>query len=138
MVGWGTGLRREFMTNEQTLLFDESDGVIMARGCFPGLTLEMGTLLEERALTRRQSGDRPFLVLDLSNVMYLGEAELAILLQVRDKVDACQGQFVLVGLRSHCLDLAMVSELARQFELHPTVKDALKALKTAGARKSNS
>lgn len=101
----------------------------MAQVCLPGLLPEMGTTLEEKVLSQRQSGGRPCLVLDMSNVMFLGDAELAILLRVRDLIEASQGQFVLVGLRSYCLNLAMMTELSRQFELHPTAASAFEALR---------
>ncbi|MFQ6048804.1 MAG: STAS domain-containing protein [Phycisphaerae bacterium] len=71
--------------------------------------------------------DRRQLVLDFSGVKFLSSQALAVLLNLRSKLQKIKGKLVICGLRAELREVFRITKLERLFEFYADEQQALNA-----------
>jgi anti-anti-sigma factor len=97
---------------------------------------EMNSLIGDVLLTEldevHRSGKSGRLVVDLSEVKFVGSLGLSSLLMVRRQAGACNCRFALVGLTGHSRSVLEVTGLQRLLNLHNDLPSALRDAECVG------
>ena len=89
-----------------------------------------GNLLEDLAFIQQlaQSVTPPRLVVDLTNVKFIGSAFIGFMVTVYKTITSREsGRFALCGLNSFCQSAISISKLQDRFEIFETVDEAVQA-----------
>ncbi|MCG8510063.1 MAG: STAS domain-containing protein, partial [Rhodospirillales bacterium] len=70
--------------------------------------------------------DRKKLVLDFSKVQFLASAAVGVLLQLRKKSSAINGEFVICGMRKELKQVFEIMKITKLFTFTPDEKAALR------------
>lgn len=80
-------------------------------------------------LVEAQSADPPKLVLDLGNVEFFGSSFIESMFLVWKALSGKNGSFAICRLHPYCETVLSVTNLTSVWEIHPTVEEAVDALK---------
>ena len=67
-------------------------------------------------------------ILECKDVVYMDSAALEMLLRLQDAVNERGSMVKLVGLNDLCRDIMIVTRLINQFNVYPSVQEAIKEL----------
>ena len=112
------------MPDEETVAFEQVGNVAVIRVLPASITPEAGeALLGYRGFPKGKD-----VILDLSNLLFLGSAGLSVMLICLKRVKERDGRLVIAGLDAECEEVVRVSGLAKILDLHPDVPSSLEAL----------
>ncbi len=114
---------------DETLSFRTCDGVCVVTLHAAEITQQVDDMISEKLKETPRSDRGLQVVLDLSNLKFLGSVGMSILVVLLHRVRRAGGKLVLAGLKGHCMDVMRVSELQRAFPIYPDVPGALEALR---------
>ncbi|MFB3891214.1 MAG: STAS domain-containing protein [Phycisphaerae bacterium] len=115
------------MTDNEIVTFQQAGEAVVARLSCPELTSDIGDEIYRRLREPQCSGPAGRLVVDLSELKFIGSIGLSILVKLTRHAKACGGTLALAGLHGHCLDVVRVVGLTKALALYPSVQAALEA-----------
>lgn len=80
-------------------------------------------------LNAAQQADPPKVVLDLGNVEFFGSSFIESMFLVWKALSAKDGRFAICQLHPYCETVLSVTNLTSVWEIHPSVEEAVAALK---------
>jgi anti-anti-sigma factor len=124
-----TQLNGDAMT-DTSAVFEQIQDVIIIR--IPGQQLLHVTGESIHAqIPASQNAPKPLnIILDLSNITFLGSIGLTVLVVLLKRVKTAGGHLAVIGLAGQCLDVMRVTRLDKAFEFYADIDQAMNALKT--------
>ena len=117
------------MQEDQTTISYKTCGdIAVASPGYCELTSHMGEILIEKIDLLSREGRAVKLVLDLSNLNFLGSIGLGIMVDLLNRIKKCGGSLVLASVPKNCRGVLQVSGLDRIFPVYDSVELACEAL----------
>jgi anti-anti-sigma factor len=115
------------MTDTSTV-FEDIQDVIVVRIQNPEIKFGVGQILHDRLPTFQAERDSLKIVMDLSNITFLGSTGLTVLVVFLKRVKTIGGQLVIAGLTGQCRNVMSVTRLDKAFDLYEDIDKAVAAL----------
>ena len=112
-------------------VFENIGDIILARIPHQKITQQTGQSLLTQTPASQSADKPPKIVLDLSNITFLGSIALTVLVVILKRISTAGGQLVIAGLTGPSRDVMAVTRLEKVFKFCDTVEQAVEAMQHA-------